>query len=248
MLAIEWPATPDPWLAAGTERVLLPSGTRVLWEATTVQQLMVRDALPGYLRSMAMQFAGAGIVYDQLNEDDQKRWRETVALFVSEGIRAIALPGADEFARAKFTPAQCSDDDPVMPRPDLETMQQLAMHLRTVEQVNATGRLIELERQLRDVIANADDATVEAFRVQHDRESDEIQRSIAREMAGGLAGWEMFRRQSGGDHPGQDSAAVPVAPVGPADHLGPGGRPRAGRRGRDPRHPSGRRARPAKPG
>lgn len=230
-MAIEWPSTAsDPWLAAGTEPVLLPSGTAVLWEPTTVQQLMVRDALPGYLRSMALQFAGDGFVYDELNTDEQGKWRELVGQFVIAGVRAIALPGAAEFTRHKLTPADIDEADPLMPRPDLETLQQLAMHLRTVDQVNATGRLIQLERELRATIQDLDSAEAEAYRVEHDREVDEIQRSMAREVAGGLAGWSMFRGRTRGPDTGPDGGAVRDAAVVAADHLGPGGRPRPRRR------------------
>ena len=245
MTAETWPTISDPWIAAGTEPVLLPSGVAVLWEPTTVAQLMVRGILPGYLRSMALQFAGDGVDYSKLPPDDQGRFRELCAMTIIESVRGAAMLGDPEFQIPfRLTPEQVNDENPRMPRPDLEALQHLVLHLRTPGEVTATSRLVALERDYRKAVENGADAdTLAELRRQQAESAARYQRTIEREAVGGIAGWISFRDDRRGADPGAERAGVGSPAVGARDHLGPGGRVRARRRPADPSRPSRRRSR-----
>ena len=235
MIEEVWPSVADPWLEAGTEKVLLPSGTAVLWEPTTVAQLMVRGALPGYLRAMALQFGGDGVDVEKLPDDDKGKWRDLVALFIVEAVRALAMPGAAEFTSYRLTPEQVDPDNPRMPRADAEALHHLAVHLRTVAEVNATSRLAVMEREIRKAVeGGASDETIRTMQEQQREAANYYSRILQREAVSGIAGWLSFRGNDRGADSGANGGALAAAAVRPADHLGPGGRARARRRPVDP--------------
>ncbi len=223
------------WMQAGTETVMLPSGVQVRWEPTNVTELMLRGIMPGYLRSMAIQFTDQGVNPSELDEAESKRWKEMVSLLIIEGVREVAMPGTDEFEPIRLTPAQVNDADPRMPRVDLEALQHLVLHLRTPLEVNATSRMAQLELEYREAEErDASEEELEALRVRNESKAAEYARVIQKEASSSLAGWASFRDLGRSIVAGDPGPDVAPAPVEPTDHLGPGGKPRRRRRTRNP--------------
>jgi hypothetical protein len=219
------------WMNAGTSTVMLPSGVQVRWEPTSVADLMVRGVLPGYLRSVAAQ-----LYADEskpLTDDEQAKWKEMVALLIRTSVREVALPGSDEFEPYQLSAAQVNDDDPRMPRVDLEALQHLALHLRTPREVDATSRVATLYRRLDEAAERgASDDELDLLRQEIELKAGEYRRIIEKEAAHAVLGWADFRgllRRAGNGDQRQD---VGRAAVQPADHLGRGARPRPRRRTR----------------
>jgi len=223
------------WMKAGTETVMLPSGVQVRWEPTHVTELMLRGIMPGYLRSMALQFAGDGVTPSEMKGEDESNWKELVSLLIIEGVREVAMPESDEFEAIRLTPAQVNDADPRMPRVDLETLQHLVLHLRSPLEVNATSRMAQLEREYREAEERgADDDELAALRERNETKATEFARIISKEASSSLTGWAAFRDLGRSIVAGTASPDMAPAPVQSADHLGPGGRPRRRRRARHP--------------
>jgi hypothetical protein len=218
------------WMNAGTLAVMLPSGVQVRWEPTSIADLMVRGVLPGYLRSVAAQLYDSS---EPLTDEEQVKWKEMVALLIRTSVREVALPGSDDFEPFHLSAAQVNDDDPRMPRVDLEALQHLALHLRTPREVDATSRVAFLYRRLDEAVERgASDDELDLLRQEIDAKVSEYRRIIEKEAAHALLGWGDFRgvlRGSGDSSQRQD---VGRAPVEPADHLGPGARSRPRRRTR----------------
>ncbi len=226
------------WMAAGTITVMLPSEMQVKVEETSVPQLMVRGVFPSYLRSMADQFMGDGVDPSKLDAGETAKWKEMVALLARHMVREVALPGSDDFAPYMLTPEQVNDDDPRMPRVDLEALQHMVLHLRSPREVDATSRLAAMHRQMTTAIERgASNEEIVLLRTELEVKAAEYNRIAQKEAAESLFGWATFRgigqRPDGGDQ----RPDVEDPPVQPADHLESGGRPRPRRRSR--RAPAG---------
>lgn len=220
------------WMAAGTVTVMLPSGMQVKVEETSVPQLMVRGVFPGYLRAMAEQFMGEGIDPSKLPAGEAGNWKEMVALLVRHMVREVCAPGGT-FAPYMLSPEQVNDDDPRMPRVDLEALQHMALHLRAPREVDATSRIAAMHRQMTTAIERgAGDEEIGLLRTELESKAGEFSRIIEKEAAESLFGWATFRNVGQRPDGGDQRAPVGDPPVQPADHRESGGRPRARRRSR----------------
>ena len=203
----------EQWAAAGGDRCMLPSGISVQVELPNLLQLILRGGLPQHLRAIATEFAGEGIEVSAMSEQEQANLREFRRIMAAGCVRAVRLPDSEDWQPYRLEPADLER----LPDSDVEQLEYLALHLRTPRQVDALSRLVN--GQLED---------------------EEAKRIVEEEAAESIEGWVPFRELARGPNAIRDGAPVRAAPVGPADHLGPGGRVRprrgagagAARRGR----------------
>jgi hypothetical protein len=225
------------WLNAGTSEVMLPSGVRVKWEPTSIADLMVRGVLPGYLRSVAAQFTKGEA--RPLTPDEEAKWKDMVALLIRTSVREVAMPDED-FEPYLLSEEEVNDDDPRMPRTDLEAMQHMALHLRTPREVDATSRIAHMYSSLDEAAERgASQDELELLRQEIEIKASEYGRIIEKEHAHAMLAWGEFRRILRSVERGGDGEVVGRAPVQSArdQRSSRGSRPRRGTRksvGRSP--------------
>lgn len=195
----------NAWQSMTLEEGMLPSGVIVQIERDLSAAGMVqRGIMPADLRALALRFSSeAGVTLSELDEEEADRYRRMELHYVAQLVRAVKPPGAEGFTSLRLTVEELETDPPSIPAVDLEALQDIVRRRRTLRQVDALSRL------QRDLIT-----------------PEEAARITDEEFGKTILGWRQFRDRLRSTVGGDDSKDVDDKAVQPADHLGPGARPR----------------------
>lgn len=220
------------WRAAGAEATMLPSGTEAQLELPSVAGMLSRGVLPPALRQIALRFASdEGVVKAQLDEAEAARMDELERVMIADAVHAIRPPGFDEWAPIRLSPDDLAAGRRRIAEIDYEALQQLVLRIRSPRQVDAMSRLAQVQAELVAARhAGVEGNELAALEQRYVDQTEEAARIVEAERVNTLAGWSSFRVLGRGAADGRPGAHLGRAPVGPADHLGAGGRPRPRRR------------------
>lgn len=141
------------WGSTALVPVELPSGMKALLKLPDVNELILREALPGDLRELAMQYAQSGIEISKLSGPDLKRFVQFTYELIARMVRYMATPdseawdafrktGADPFTEGwqpvVLTAAEIAEMD--IHQPDLDALGKIAGRLNTPNEVTAISR------------------------------------------------------------------------------------------------------------
>lgn len=245
MVAADREAVLQAWGAASSDLTMLPSGVEVRLDLPSVASLISSGAMPTALRALALQFMGEGVSPGELSNDDREKWEKLERVLVSESVVAIRVPGGD-LQPFKITPEDLEADPPIIPRHDKLALRDMVLRIRTPKQVDALSRVAFMDRDLQAAVErDAPEHELVEIRNAIAEKANWAARVVESERMNSIEGWLPFRPDGRGGDAGVDGKDMGPAPVAVADHLGPGGRPRARRGAVDPAAGSPKRKRTA---
>lgn len=182
---------------------MLPSGVMVRLERdVTAAGMVQRGIMPSELRSLALQFSGAGVSISTLSEEELASYRRMELVYITQLVLAFKPPKG-KWTPFRLTIEELEADPPKIPSVDLEALQDIVRRRRTLRQVDAVSRL------------------------QHELITpEEASKIVDEEFLKTIVAWRSFRDQLGIGEPGAGGEVLGnEAEPAPVD-SGSGHRPR----------------------
>ena len=122
------------WEEAGTDTVLLPTGTEVRVMLPGPGAMARLELTPAALRGIVGRMTG-DLAHGGMSDADWERWRAAIRELVADAVTAVRPPG-----REGFTPHRVEPTDKVPPI-DEDALTALVLRLEAPAQVDARSRL-----------------------------------------------------------------------------------------------------------
>lgn len=123
------------WSEAGTETVLLPTGTEVRIMLPGPGSLARHGVTPGTLREIAARRTGK-VEHAGVSDADWTAWEASIRQLLAEAVVAIRPPGREAFAEHTIHP------DDRIPGADEDALVALVLHLESPAQVDLKSRAV----------------------------------------------------------------------------------------------------------
>jgi hypothetical protein len=173
----------DAWTEGGLIEVTLPSGLRVRGRLPMVQELILDGRVPSFLVSAAMALQGKPA--EDFDDSERATFIEWQRLNAAAFIREVWDPETQAWEPEVATPEKLLKAPPE----DVDALEDLAMRIRTAEQVTAHARFVAGEIS-----------------------GDELQRVMREGAARTVRAWSTFRSPAGGHDRGPDGTDVADPP------------------------------------
>lgn len=122
------------WQEAGTDQVMLPTGTEARVMLPGPGAMARLELTPGALRGIVGRLTGK-LEHGGMSADDWQRWRGAIRELIAEAVTAVRIPGGEDFAPHRVDP-----DDRIPPI-DEDALTTLVLRLESPAQVDARSRV-----------------------------------------------------------------------------------------------------------
>ena len=127
------------WQAAGTEELMLPTGTEIRMLLPGPGALARLGLSPTTLLTIAAHRTGE-IEHGGMSDEDWARWEAKIAVLICDSVLAIKPPGFDDFAEWTFSPDDLKQHR--VPPVDHDALVSLVTTFETPAQVDARSRVV----------------------------------------------------------------------------------------------------------
>lgn len=122
------------WQDAGTDTVMLPTGTEVRVLLPGPGAMARLELTPSALRGIVGRLTG-DLAHGGMSEADWARWRDSIRALIADAVTAIRPPGRQEFSEHRVEPTD------KVPPIDEDALTALVLRLEAPAQVDARSRV-----------------------------------------------------------------------------------------------------------